>query len=97
MAISFITLKFTDFRYKNIYKEMICLAILIIYVFFEMKVLKIEHDPLYFMPDNDIQEIVGLKYNLFLPIYLLFITVYINLFYLIGDRKKIFSKKKLEA
>jgi hypothetical protein len=96
-SILFITLKFTDFKYKKIYKEMICLVIMLIYVFLEMKVLKIEPDPFYFMQNNEVQEIIGLKYNLYLPLYLLFITVYINAFYLISDRKNVFSKSKIKA
>ena len=87
-AICFITLKFTNFRYKTIWKELICFAVMLIYVFLEMYVLKIENDPFYFMPGNDIQEIVGLAYPLFLTIYLCFIMVYFNIFYLIKFRTK---------
>ena len=93
VSICFITFKFTDFRYKTIWKELICLAVLITYAFLEMKVLKIESDPFYFMPNNDIQDIVGFAYELFLPLYLIFIILYFNVFYLINDRKNVFKKK----
>ena len=58
MSICFITYKFTDFKYRNFWKELICFAVLIIYTFLEIYVLKTESDPFYFMPNNDVQEIV---------------------------------------
>ena len=93
-SICLITLKFTDFKYKNIWKELVCLAVMLVYIFLEIYVLKIESDPFYFMPGNDIQEIVGFAYEIFLLIYLAFVAIYFNLFYLIGDRKNLFKKKK---
>ena len=57
MSICFISYKFTDFKYKKSWKEGICFGILFIYVLLEIFVLKIESDPFYFMPNNDIQEI----------------------------------------
>lgn len=81
VSICFITYGFTDFRYKTIWKELICLAVIIVYAFLEIYVLKIEGDPFYFMQNNDVQDIVGLSYSIYLPSYLLFIFIYINLFY----------------
>lgn len=94
LAIFYITLGFTEFKYKNIWKDLICFAILGIYVILEICVLKIEGDPFYFMPGNDVQEIIGLAYKLYLPLYILFMMVYFNVFYLINDRKNIFKKRK---
>ena len=93
-GILFITLKLTEFRYKKIWKELICIGVLIVYAFLEIYVLKIEGDPFYFMPGNDVQDILGTSYALFLPIYLVFVTIFINLFYLIQDRKTVFCKRK---
>ena len=56
-------------------------------------VLKIENDPLYFMPNGDIQDILSVTYPIYLAIYITFMTIYINLFYLIGDRKTVFKRK----
>ena len=91
-SICFITYKFTDFRYKNIWKELICFAVLAVYVLLEI-VFKVELDPFYFMPNNDVQDIVGLSYPLFITLYSIFIVIYLNLYYLIQDRKTIFKKK----
>lgn len=91
-SITLITLKFTDFRYKNIYKELICYAIVFAYAFFEIYVLKIEDDPLYFMPGNDVQEILSVSYPLFLTLYITFVTLYTNCFYLINDYKIVKQK-----
>ena len=93
VAICFITYKFTDFKYKNCWKELICFAVLIVYTFLEIY-FKIESDPFYFVANNDIQDIVGMAYSLYLPMYLIFICVYVNLYYLIGDRKNIFKRRK---
>lgn len=92
-SICFITYKFTDFKYKTAWKELLCFLIMLVYVFLEI-VLKIEGDPFYFMPGNDVQEIVGVNYGLFLTLYLVFVAIYFNMFYLIGDRKSVFKKKK---
>ena len=97
MSILLITLGFTKFEYKHIWKECICYAVLILYTFLEIYVLKIEADPMYFMPNNDVQDILGLTYPLFLTMYIVFMLVYINLFYLIDDRKSVkavFTRKK---
>ena len=92
-SISLITLKFTEFRYKTIWKELICLAVVFAYAFLEIYVLNIETDPLYFMPGNDIQGILGFGYPLFLIVYFVFMAIYVNTFYLIQDRKTLFRRK----
>ena len=93
-SISLITLKFADFKYKNMWKELICLAVIYIYACLEIWVLKIEGDPLYFMPGGDIQDILGVGNAVYVIIYIIFLTFFVNMFYLIGDRKRVFRKRK---
>lgn len=93
VSILMITLKFAHFEYKNIWKESICFVVLLAYAFLEIYALKIESDPMYFMPNNDLQDILGISYGAFLPLYILFLLVYFNIFYLIGDRKTVFKKR----
>lgn len=88
-SISLITLRLTDFRYADFWKIAVCYAVIYGYAFFEMYVLKISDDPLYFMPHNDVQEILSLNYPLFLAIYILFIILYTNIFHVINDWKKV--------
>ena len=92
-AVSLITLKFTDFDFKKgVWKELVYLAVTFIYGFIEIYLLKIEADPLYFMPNNEIQEIVGLGYPLYLILYILFLCVFFSAFYAIqyfANKKKI--------
>ena len=88
IAVCFITYKFTDFKYDSIWKEGICFGVMLLYVFLEIFVLKIDPDPFYFMRDNEVQEIVGMGYGLYLPLYLVFNFVYVNAFYLIPRLKK---------
>ena len=91
MSICFITYKFTDFNYKTAWREGICFALLIIYSFLQIYVLKTSPDPFYFMPENEVIEVLGgMSYALYLPLYLVFIAVYICAFYLIP----VLSKQK---
>ena len=95
-SISLITLRFTNFTFKDIWKDLICLAIVFAYACLEIWVLKTSDDPLYFMPGNDVQDILGLPYGAFLPIYFVFMAIWVGSFYLINDRKtvkSIFKKK----
>ena len=93
MSITLITLKFTEFKYKNIWKELIVLAI--IYIYSGLIVyLNFYSDPMYYMPNGDIQAgILGIDYSLYITLYIVFLIVYINAFYLISERKNIFKKK----
>lgn len=95
-SISLITLKFTDFKYKGMWKDLVCVAVIFVYALFEMYVLKIADNPLYFMPipGNEIQEILGVGAALYVVIYCAFLAVFINIFYLINDRKTVFKKRK---
>ena len=49
---------------------------------------------MYFMPGGEIQAMVGLNYTAYIAIYVVFMIVYFNLFYLIGDRKSVFKRRK---
>ena len=97
-SISFITLKFTDFRYKDMWKDLICLAVIFAYACFEMFVLKIADNPLYFLPmaDNEIQNILGVDNASYVLIYFFFVAIFVNIFYFIQDRKRIFKKRSLK-
>lgn len=89
MSVSLITLKFADFRYKGIWKEAICFVVTVLYSLVMIYV-GFERDPMYFMPNGDIQAgILGISYGLYLPLYILFVLLYINAFYLVTERKTI--------
>ncbi len=85
-SISLITLRFADFRYIRGKKwtqtaliELIGIAVIFIYATVEI-VLKIEGDPLYFMPGNDVMEILGLAHPIYVVLYSAFLALYFNLF-----------------
>ena len=82
-GVSMITLRLTDFQYKTAWKEGIGLAAIFLYAFIEIFVLKIESDPLYFMPGNDAQDIIGVDYPVYLVLYVLFLCVYFGAFYFV--------------
>lgn len=89
MSVSLITLRFTDFKYKEVWKFAICLVVIVLYSLL-MIYIGFERDPMYFMPNGDIQAgILGISYGLYLPLYILFLFLYVNVFYLIAERKKI--------
>ena len=93
-----IVLKFTSFRYKEFWKLAVCFALTFVYGLIEIYILKIQSDPMYFMPGGDIQAgILNISYGLYLFLYITLIVVYVNAFYLIEDRaavKSFFSKLK---
>ena len=90
-----ITLKLADFNYKKVKNELISLGVLVGYSLLEMFVLTknvngdpLEKDPFYAMPNNEIQEIVGMKsYGLYLVLYILFLTLYFSTFYFLNRKK----------
>ncbi len=90
-SITLITLKHTKFVYNEIWQEMVCLFVIFAYTMLEIYGLKISDDPMYFMPNNEVQDILGLNYGAYLPLYIIFMFVYINIFYLIDDRHKVKS------
>ena len=89
-TILMITLRFTKFEFKTMYKELVVLACVLVYALFEIYVLKIEKDPMYFMPGNDIIKILGLPYPVFLILYILVFALYFVSFYVVSEvnRKK---------
>lgn len=90
-SISLITIKFTDFKFKDFWKVAVLYGLTLAYSFLEIYVLKIENDPMYFMPGNDVQEIIGLNNQLYIIVYIAFTFIYFNLFPLIqwlNERKK---------
>lgn len=90
-SITLITLKFTDFKFKDFWKVAVLYGLTLAYSFLEIYVLKIENDPMYFMPGNDVQKIIGLNNQLYIIVYIAFTFLYFNLFPLIqwlNERKK---------
>ena len=83
ISILLMTLKFTHFNYKTMWKELIAFVVIFIYAFIEIFVLKIESDPMYFMPNSEVQEVLGMNYPTYLITYILFLIIYVGLFYLI--------------
>ncbi len=89
-SIYLITTKFTSFKYKEIWKVAICFLLTFIYGLLEIFVFKTFDDPMYFMPDGDIQaNILKISYSLYIILYILVIIIFINIFYFIGDRKNL--------
>ena len=95
MSITLITLKFTEFKYKDIWKLIICFGLTFAYGLLEIFVLKtngvsIQSDPMYFMPGGDIQQdILGISWPLYITLYIILMIIYINSFYLICDKENI--------
>ena len=75
----------TKFEFKNIHKDLVVFASILVYALFEIFVLEIESDPMYFMPGNDIVEVLGVPYPVFLVLYILFVVVYFSMFYIISS------------
>lgn len=100
-SITFMTLKFCDFSYKNFLKYILFFSGIFAYAFFEIFILKIEDDPMYFMPNGEIRDILGMSYTSYIILYIIFLILYFNIFFIIYDRKNvkafcknIFLKKK---
>ena len=90
MSITLIVLEATDFRYKHMGKLAICFGLTYLYGLVQIFLLKTQEDPMYFMPDGDIQvDILKISYGLYLFLYILLIVVYVNVFHLIGDKDAI--------
>ena len=89
-AITMIVLRFTEFKYREIWKLGICFLLTFIYGLVQIYFLKTATDPMYFMPNGDIQAgILHISYGLYLFLYITFLLVYINAFYLVEDRKNV--------
>jgi len=86
MSISLMVLKVTQFRYKHMGKLAILFALTYVYGLVQIFLLKTQTDPMYFMPNGDIQAgILHISYGLYLFLYILLIVVYVNAFHIIGD------------
>ena len=98
-CVAFITLRFTDFKVTGkkgfqdgALKELITLIAVYAYAFIEIYLLKISADPMYCMPGNEAQEILGVGYPLYLVLYTVFLAVYFSGFYFVqylSKRKKV--------
>ena len=89
-SITLIVLKFTDFKYKDFWKVALGFIATFVYGFIEIFVFKSYGDPMYFMPNGDIQAgILKISYGLYLFLYITLIVVYVNVFYLIGDKANV--------
>ena len=87
MSITLMVLKTTEFKYRHMGKLAICFALTFAYGLLQIFVLKIQEDPMYFMPNGDIQaDILKISYGLYLFLYIMLIVVYVNVFHLIGDK-----------
>jgi hypothetical protein len=89
-SITMMTLKFTEFRYGEFWKVFLAIALVMVYALIEIYILKVQVDPMYFMPHGDIQEdILGIDYGLYLAGYISVVLIYINVPYLIQDRERV--------
>ena len=89
-AITMIVLRFTEFKYREIWKLGICFLLTFVYGLVQIYFLKTITDPMYFMPNGDIQAgILHISHGLYLFLYITFLLVYINAFYLVEDRKNV--------
>ena len=84
-SIVLIVLKFTNFRYREIWKVAIGFALTMVYALLQIYVLKTQVDPMYFMPNGDIQGILGVSYGVYLTLYIGLIVVYVNAFHIVQD------------
>ncbi len=90
-SVSMMTLKLTDFKFgRGTMWEALGLGLMFAYAFAEIYLLKIEKDPMYFMPDNDVQAFLGVDYTAYLFIYVGFLLIYFSLFYIV---QKLIDKK----
>ena len=99
VSLTFIVLKFTSFKYAEIWKVAICFVVVFLYGFLEIFVLKTFADPMYFMPGGDIQAgILGIPWGLYIVLYTALLVGFINVFYMISDKKamkRLFRKKEV--
>jgi len=97
-SITLMTLRYTSFQYKSFWKVAVCIGLTFVYALMEVFALRVHADPLYFMPNGDIQaDILKLPYGIYLVAYIALIVIYINVPYLIEDRenvKRFFEKQR---
>lgn len=98
-SITLITLKYANFKFRHFWKTGICFVLTFGYALLEIYVFKVMPDPMYFMPDGDIQAgILRMDYGLYLMLYILVFLAYIIGAHMIGDKQKTktFFKKNVE-
>ncbi len=95
-AVSSISLGLTNFEKSknNIVPSVIMLLSVFAYAFIEIFWLKVEPDPLYFMSGNDVQAFLGVNYSSYLIIYVLFLSFYFSIFYIVQYLINKFRNKK---
>lgn len=96
-SITMMNLRYAQFRYREFWKVAICFVLTFVYGLIEIYVLHLHIDPMYFMPNGDIQAgILRMDYGLYLFLYILVFILYVNGAYLIGDREnvKAFFRRK---
>ncbi len=96
-SILLLTFRLTNFEYRTIWKSAILYVATIVYAIIEIYALKIEPDPLYFLPNNDVMNILHIPYAAYLSLYIIFSLIYFNVPYLIQERKKIFRKRHFKV
>ena len=86
-SITLITFRYTSFKYRELWKVALSFALVFVYALVEIFVLKVEPDPMYFMPNGDIQaDILRISYGLYLFAYIALIVIYINTAYMLDDK-----------
>ena len=92
-SLTFICIGLADFKCYHLPSTYLGIVLIYLYAAVEIK-FNIEPDPLYFRQGNDVQEILGLSYPVFLILYIIFMVFYVSLFYMIGDGKSYFNAIK---
>ncbi len=96
-SITLIVFQYTEFKFKEFWKFGVSLVLTFAYGLLQIYVLKTQVDPMYFMPNGDIQGILGVGYGVYLFLYIALIVVYVGVFYGLGDKesvKKFFATVK---
>lgn len=95
-SVCCLTYGFTKFTLRGIWKDLLLLGVISGYVYWEICISGIEHDPFYFMPGSEIQTTLGLSYDAFICGYIAIVMFYVSLFYLIQrrtDNKRILKER----
>ena len=89
-SITLMKLKYTEFKLDNLWKVMICFILTFAYGILQIYILKIHSDPMYFMPEGDIQkDILGISWGLYISCYIIVFLIYIFSFYIANEKDKI--------
>ena len=98
MSVTLMVFGYADFKYSDLWKVAVGFVLVMVYALVEIYILKIQTDPMYFMPGGDIQaDILHMPYGLYLFLYILLIAIYINTAHMLGDReavKRFLAKRK---